>query len=159
MFVSKKDIKRVLVEKKLITATVFNNLSQKGSWKKSMNKRFDAVLEAFGLLSENKKELINRRTSLLRCLNSKDRHGVDFETSRDRSMETSYCESEEECSEEPTAIDPDFDNPLLDFDEPESSLNNSTMSIDESSSIDPKELKIQGKCYLRLKKSPKIKLF
>ena len=95
VFVSKEDIKRVLIEKKLAKATSFKNRCARKEWKRAGSKYYDVVLSAFGLIVSDAKELNQRRDKLWRCLNNTSSLGVNFDVKR-ASMETSYCEESDD---------------------------------------------------------------
>ena len=95
VFVSKKDMRNVLIEKKLVTATSFKNRCERKSWKRTNFKYYDAVLSSFDLLVDDKKHLNHRRDKVFRCLSNDKSLGVDFEVKRN-TFETSYCEESDD---------------------------------------------------------------
>ena len=128
---SKESIKALLIEKKMLTATQFNERCRLKNWRgHKYSKCYSLIKEGFGIDKALNKNWIR---SLVRMLNENS-EGIEFVSSKRARMETSYLD--EDSADE---------SPLLD-------LNKTVdMSVD-AENIDPvdseKDRIIEGKTSL-----------
>ena len=93
MFVTKAEIKALLVDRGLLTASRFNDRCSKKQWHASQfRKCYDTIIGHFGIDTKLNRNYVR---SLVRLLNG-DEEGTEFVSSKRSRMDMSYEEDDED---------------------------------------------------------------